>query len=326
MKLWAIMVTQEVAHCWKKMESSTLLESSQMVAWVNMALSTNTPELVVIIGSGSKIISTQIQGSQLTAVAQAEVEMKIKMSLMNVLIQMLPLMELSYLTRMVMSALNTTSTLHGVENIMTMISILWKCAAVVVVVIELAAKMKKYKMILLSVLIQMLPLMGLSYLTDMGMVVLSTIVNQAGVEVTTTMISCLEICAAFVAVVALVGKTMETRVKIKEEKKMIPLSVLTQMFVLMEVLSMMIMVLAALNILSNLTIVEDTTQMNLSHRKCAAFVAVVDNHITATVHVLVMTSNAGGNVLNALMFTLEMEKRKENKKVERKKKSKMVGK
>ena len=90
------------------------------------------------------------------------------------------------------------------------------------------------------------------------------------------------------------------------------------MFVMMEVLSMMVMVLAALIIISNLYGVDNTTQMNSSHRKCAALVEVVDNPITAPVHVLVMTLNAGRNVLNALMFTLAMEKRK--------KKSKMVGK
>ena len=74
MKSWAIMVTLEVVHCWKKMESSTLLESSQMVAWANMALPTSTPELVAIIGSGSKTTSTQIQGSQPRAVKQTKEE------------------------------------------------------------------------------------------------------------------------------------------------------------------------------------------------------------------------------------------------------------
>ena len=72
MKLWAIMVTLEVVHCWKKMESSTLLGLSQMVVWDNMALLMSTPELVAIIGSGSKTTSTQIQGSQPRAVKQTK--------------------------------------------------------------------------------------------------------------------------------------------------------------------------------------------------------------------------------------------------------------
>ena len=59
---------------------------------------------------------------------------------------------------MVTTALYIIPTLHGVENTTTMTSILWKCAAVAVVVVQVAATKIYY---LLSVLIQILPLMEL---------------------------------------------------------------------------------------------------------------------------------------------------------------------
>ena len=88
----------------------------------------------------------------------------------------------------------------------------------------------------------------------MVMLVHSTKHNLTGVEATTQLNSFLEICAAFVAAVALVGtlvdkamsnkeKTKEetkvkikvkTKVKTKEEKQMILFSVLTQILPLME--------------------------------------------------------------------------------------------
>ena len=64
-------------------------------------------------------------------------------------------------------------------------------------------------------LTQILPLMGLNYLTDMEILALRTIDNQAGVEDSTalTPLSVLWKCAAFVAVGAI---GMETNMKIKE--------------------------------------------------------------------------------------------------------------
>ena len=65
-----------------------------------MALSTSIPVLVAIIGSGSKITSSQIQGSQLKVVFKVEVEVEMiskmisKTKPINVLTQMLPLTEL----------------------------------------------------------------------------------------------------------------------------------------------------------------------------------------------------------------------------------------
>ena len=126
-----------------------------------------------------------------------------------------------------------------------------------------------------------------------------------GVETTTQLNFLLRRCAALVAVVDLVGKTMETRVmtkektrvktkvktrvktketkvktrvknkETKEEKKMILLSVLTQMFALMEVLSMIMLVVAALNTFSIAIGAVFTTQMNSLLRRCAVPVTVV---------------------------------------------------
>ena len=109
---------------------------------------------------------------------------------------------------------------------------------------------------------------------------------------------------------------------------MILASVLTQILAMMAVLLLMILVVTALTTLSSLNGVVITTQINLFLRKCAAPVAAVEYQFTASVHVLLMNLNAGRNVLTVLMPNLEMEKRKENKRVEkkRKKKSKMVGK
>ena len=77
MRLWAIMVTLEVVHVSNTKVKCSLLESSQMEAWAIMELPTSTPELVAIIGSGSKITSTQPQESQLKAVTQMTVVMEV---------------------------------------------------------------------------------------------------------------------------------------------------------------------------------------------------------------------------------------------------------
>ena len=119
-------------------------------------------------------------------------------------------------------------------------------------------------MILFSVLIQMFAMMEVLFLIMLVVAVLTTLAILIGVVSTTQMNSFLRICAAVVRVVALVGK-----------KKKILCSVLTKMYAMMEVLFLIMLMVAALNIFAILIGVVSITQMNSLLRKCAAVVRVV---------------------------------------------------
>ena len=128
----------------------------------------------------------------------------------------------------------------------------------------------------------------------MVMIVLRIITTLIGVETTTLKSSMLTKCAALVTVViGLVVKMKKIKVKrikvkrtkvkkkIKAKKtklkknKMIPLSVLTQiLIVLMEALSLMVL-MAALSTITTLSGVEATTPTHSFPRICAAFVVAV---------------------------------------------------
>ena len=123
--------------------NSISLESSRMEAWVNMELHTLTLQLVAPIGSGSKTTSAQAQELQQTVVVQAAEAVEATFT-KDALIQMFALMEaLSLMVLMV--ALSMQERLLGVEVMTLQSSILDKCAALVVVVIALADKMRKIK-------------------------------------------------------------------------------------------------------------------------------------------------------------------------------------
>ena len=165
---------------------------------------------------------------------------------------------------MVMIVLRIITTLIGVETTTLKSSMLTKCAALVTVVIGLVFKMKKIKlkrrikvkrriklkrrtklkkrtkvkrrikakrtklkknkMIPLSVLTQILIVLMEALSLMVLMAALSTITTLSGVEATTPTHSFRRICAAFVVVVALV----------RNARMKIILSVLIQMFSLME--------------------------------------------------------------------------------------------
>ena len=226
--------------------NSISLESSRMEAWVNMELHTLTLQLVAPIGNGSKTTSAQAQELQLTvAVQAAAVEAT---STKDASIQMFALMEALSLM-VLMAALSMQERLPGVETTTLQSLILEKCAALVVVVIALADKMRKIKvkvmeikvkvmeikvmeikvmeskkkrnkMTLLNALIQMFaPTEALSLMVLM--VALSIMMYHLGVEATTMESSNLWICAASAVVaIALADKTREIKVKVMEIKVM----------------------------------------------------------------------------------------------------------
>ena len=189
--------------------NSISLESSRMEAWVNMELHTLTLQLVAPIGSGSKTTSAQAQELQLRVAVQAAAEAVEATSTKDALIQMFALMEALSLM-VLMAALSMQEHLLGVEVMTLTSSILEKCAALVVVVIALADKMRKIKvkvmeikvmenkkkktmkkrnkMTLLNALIQMFaPTEALSLMVLM--VALSIMHRLPGVEVSTLMSS-----------------------------------------------------------------------------------------------------------------------------------------
>ena len=115
-----------------------------------MELHTLTLQLVAPIGSGSKTTSAQAQELQQTVAVQAAEAVEATFT-KDALIQMFALMEaLSLMVLMV--ALSMQERLLGVEVMTLQSSILEKCAALVVVVIALADKMRKIKVMEIKVM------------------------------------------------------------------------------------------------------------------------------------------------------------------------------
>ena len=115
-----------------------------------MELHTLTLQLVAPIGSGSKTTSAQAQELQQTVAVQAAEAGEATFT-KDALIQMFALMEaLSLMVLMV--ALSMQERLLGVEVMTLQSSILEKCAALVVVVIALADKMRKIKVMEIKVM------------------------------------------------------------------------------------------------------------------------------------------------------------------------------